>query len=153
MKIFQLLKNFKKLKIFKSQYIRILEFRIFEVLNLLYLRFSNFIILVLAVIRGIECRWREDENEHITRFCNQFDYLQSIPGFAEIIGIVEFYWNDAVVNGIFVERLSTLGNAFKARHIHNVKFSSNRMFINTNYDTPIPAMIISTSGKIGRAHV
>ena len=86
------------------------------------------------------CRWREEGNEHITRFCNQFDYLRSIPGFADIIGIVEFYWNGAVVNGIFVERLSTLGNAFKASHIHNVKFSSNRMFINTNYDTPIPAI-------------
>ena len=57
-----------------------------------------------------------------TRFCNKFVYLQSIPGFAEIIGIVEFYWNGAVVNGIFVERLSTLGNAFKARHIHNILF-------------------------------
>ena len=191
-------------------------------------RFSNFIILVLAVIRGIECRRREEGNEHITRFCNQFDYLWSIPGHAETIGIVEFYWNEAVVNGIFVERLSTLGNAFKEtalrpcetppspptpdpvgienckqlfspllafttkkkqhilrissplhvllffwvvnatrneksclqlliltavfhmllRHIHNVKFSSNRMFINTNYDTPIPAMIISTSGNL-----
>ena len=112
--IFQLLKNFKKLKIFKSQYIKILEFWIFEALNLLCLRFSNFIILVLVVIRGIECRRREEGNEHITRFCNQFDYLQSIPGFVEIIGIVEFYWIGAVVNGIFVERLLTLGNAFKA---------------------------------------
>ena len=44
----------KKKNIFKSQDIKIFEFRIFEVLNLLYLRFSNFIICGLMNFKNVE---------------------------------------------------------------------------------------------------
>ena len=72
LKIFQLLKNFKKPKIFKSQYIKKIEFSIFEVLNLLYLRFYNFIIFGLLNFQNIEIPTLELTWQSISDRSSQF---------------------------------------------------------------------------------
>ena len=72
MKMFQLLKELKKSTIFKSQYIQIFEYWIFEVLNLLYLRFSNFIIFGLLNFKNVEIHILELTWQRIDDRSNQF---------------------------------------------------------------------------------
>ena len=52
--MFQLLKEFKKSTIFKSQYVKIFEYWTFEVLKFLHFRFSNFIIFRLLNFKNVE---------------------------------------------------------------------------------------------------
>ena len=53
-KYFNYSKISKENNIFKSQYMEIFEFRIFKVLNLLCLRFSNFVIFGLLNFKNVE---------------------------------------------------------------------------------------------------
>ena len=76
MKMFQLLKEFKKSTIFKSEYIKIFEYCIFEVLKFLYFRFSNFIIFRALNLKNVKIHTLKLTWQTISDRSSQFQILR-----------------------------------------------------------------------------
>lgn len=96
-----------------------------------------------ASINGVNYDCANNKNR---RFCNSnINYKPN--SFATITNILQFFHDNAMVQGLIIRTFKNVGNAFNTQHIHRITLSNNSEFI-TEITYLKPAIKIATKNDI-----